>query len=182
MSDNRSFETIKGIFGEKFTGTWVSDRYGAQLKIKAKYRQLCLVHLVRDLEYVIQTERSRAAYEYQRLLYKLMDTWKRWYKEKAEVTAQKKIYIVNQLYRQLTGLCQQAMASKYADAMKPIPEVSRNQQLRRTAPIRDILVYCSPMAWWHAPEKFTELVFDMSDSYLLTIVLVNVLGIYAVHA
>jgi transposase len=66
----RSFQVIQNTIGEAFKGTWVSDRYGAQLKIKAKRRQLCLSHLIRDAEYLIDAERSSWGFQLKALLQK----------------------------------------------------------------------------------------------------------------
>jgi transposase len=66
----RSFQVILRTIGEAFNGTWVSDRYGAQLKIKAKRRQLCLAHLIRDCEYLIDAERSSWGFQLKSLLQK----------------------------------------------------------------------------------------------------------------
>jgi transposase len=54
------FNVIEEIIGCKFNGSWISDRYGAQLKIEAEH-QLCLPHLIRDLEYIEQAEKSKWA-------------------------------------------------------------------------------------------------------------------------
>jgi transposase len=56
----RSFETIRETIGESFDGSWVSDRLGAQLKVKANH-QLCLAHLIRNCNYIIEAEKSRWA-------------------------------------------------------------------------------------------------------------------------
>lgn len=56
-SFSRAFRVIEETIGSNFNGSWVSDRYGAQLKIEAKH-QLCLPHLIRDLKYIEQMEKS----------------------------------------------------------------------------------------------------------------------------
>ncbi|MDD3436861.1 MAG: transposase [Candidatus Gastranaerophilales bacterium] len=38
---NRGFNTVKETIGDEFDGVWISDRFGAQLKIKSQH-QLCL--------------------------------------------------------------------------------------------------------------------------------------------
>lgn len=57
---SRAFKVVKDTIGEVFTGSWVSDRFGSQLKIKAKH-QFCLVHLIRECKYIIQVENSQWA-------------------------------------------------------------------------------------------------------------------------
>jgi transposase len=68
----RSFDTIQGTIGEEFDGSWVSDRFGSQLKIKAEH-QLCLVHLIRDCKYVIEAEKSRWAKRLKKFFNKIME-------------------------------------------------------------------------------------------------------------
>lgn len=54
-SDNRAFRTIEDRFPEGFKeATLVSDRYSAHLKTKAYAHQLCISHLFRDLNYLIE--------------------------------------------------------------------------------------------------------------------------------
>jgi transposase len=63
----RQFSVISDIFGKTFAGTWVSDRYGAQLKIEGKH-QVCLAHVIRNLQYAIDAEQSEWAASLQTLL------------------------------------------------------------------------------------------------------------------
>lgn len=64
---SRGFKVIQRIIGDTFQGKWVSDRYAAQLKIIALH-QLCLAHLIRDLQYPIDCEASVWAKSCQDLL------------------------------------------------------------------------------------------------------------------
>lgn len=43
----------KAFLGEHRPEFWVSDRYGAQLGFAAKENQVCLAHLIRDVQYAI---------------------------------------------------------------------------------------------------------------------------------
>jgi transposase len=54
---SRKFKVIEDIFGRKFEGVWMSDRLGSQLKIEARH-QLCLAHILRNLQYAIDVEKS----------------------------------------------------------------------------------------------------------------------------
>jgi transposase len=63
----RQFTVISDIFGKTFAGTWVSDRFGSQLKIEAKH-QVCLAHVIRNLQYAIDAEQSEWATSLQTLL------------------------------------------------------------------------------------------------------------------
>jgi transposase len=67
----RKFQVIEETIGHKFNGSWVSDRYGAQLKIEAEH-QLCLPHLVRDCKYIEESENSKWAKRLRKLLENLM--------------------------------------------------------------------------------------------------------------
>lgn len=54
-SENRAFKTIENNFPKGFKkATLVSDRYGAHLKTKANAHQICISHLLRDLNYLIE--------------------------------------------------------------------------------------------------------------------------------
>ncbi len=64
---SRGFEVVENIFGKQFEGVWVSDRLGSQLKIQAKH-QLCLAHLIRNLQYAIDAEKPEWAEKVQTLL------------------------------------------------------------------------------------------------------------------
>ena len=59
-ADSRGFKVIEETIGNEFQGSWVSDRLGSQLKIKADH-QLCLPHLIRDCKYIEEIEKSKWA-------------------------------------------------------------------------------------------------------------------------
>lgn len=56
-SKTRSYEVVRDVIGEDFKGTWVSDRYGGQLKIDCSH-QLCSSHLIRDCNYAIDSDNT----------------------------------------------------------------------------------------------------------------------------
>lgn len=61
-SDNRAFKTVEDNFQKGFEkATLVSDRYGAHLKTKANAHQICISHLCRDVDYLIELTKSLAA-------------------------------------------------------------------------------------------------------------------------
>ena len=60
ITSKRSFKVIEETIGKVFNGSYVSDRYGAQLKLEA-YHQLCLAHLIRECKYIIEAEDSEWA-------------------------------------------------------------------------------------------------------------------------
>jgi transposase len=69
-SDNRAFRTIDEHFPDGFeNAVLVSDRYGAQLKTHALSHQLCVSHLLRDLNYLIELTDSAVVKRFRLLLY-----------------------------------------------------------------------------------------------------------------
>ena len=69
-SDNRAFRTIEEHFPDGFEkAVLVSDRYGAQLKTNALTHQLCLSHLLRDLNYLIEFTDSAVVKRFRLLLH-----------------------------------------------------------------------------------------------------------------
>lgn len=60
-SDNRAYKTVEDNFQKGFkVATLVSDRYGVHLKTKAKAHQICISHLCRDVDYLIELTKSLA--------------------------------------------------------------------------------------------------------------------------
>lgn len=56
-SKSRGFETVKQIIGNSLSHiTLGSDRWAAQLKLKTKFKQICVAHLLRDLVYLNEIE------------------------------------------------------------------------------------------------------------------------------
>jgi transposase len=66
ISSHRDYQTVNDNFGEDYQGVLVHDCYSAQNNTKAKAgHQLCHAHLLRDLQFVVDTERSVWAYQMQ---------------------------------------------------------------------------------------------------------------------
>lgn len=58
-SENRGAKTIKDLFPEGFMqSVLVSDRWRAQLSTSAAGHQLCVAHLLRDLNFIIEVEKE----------------------------------------------------------------------------------------------------------------------------
>lgn len=71
ISVSRGAATINALFPNGFPlATFCSDRWKAQLNTRAKKHQLCLAHLLRELEYLIQTEKTDWANQFKALLLK----------------------------------------------------------------------------------------------------------------
>lgn len=72
VSSNRGFETIEKYFGEGFLNTiLVHDCWKAHFKVGAKGRQICLAHILRELQYFIE-KRNKWAYELTKLIWKAL--------------------------------------------------------------------------------------------------------------
>jgi transposase len=68
-SSSRGADVIQQWFPKGFLfATMCSDRWGPQLKTIAKGRQLCLAHLLRDLEFLIQSEKTIWASQFKEIL------------------------------------------------------------------------------------------------------------------
>lgn len=71
ISVSRGAAAINASFPKGFPlATLCSDRWKAQLNTWAKKHQLCLAHLLRELEYLIQTEKTTWADQFKELLLK----------------------------------------------------------------------------------------------------------------
>ena len=67
LAPTRSSAVLEEVLGEAEPEVWVSDCFSAQLKAPAQARQLCLAHQLRDLQYAVDAERCRFAFEMQQL-------------------------------------------------------------------------------------------------------------------
>jgi transposase len=56
IDEHRSSAVVKGVLGEKFAGTLISDFYSAYGPVVAGSKQKCLAHLLRDIEYGVEAE------------------------------------------------------------------------------------------------------------------------------
>lgn len=73
-SPSRGFATVEQVFPEGLPDTIVgSDRLAAQLKITLKAKQLCLPHLFRDLNYLLDVEELEWAQKFKDLLKEALD-------------------------------------------------------------------------------------------------------------
>jgi len=71
VSLNRGMETIQKLFPKGFINAILnSDRWKPQLKTHAKGHQLCTSHLLRDLQYLIELEKTKWADSMKQLLLK----------------------------------------------------------------------------------------------------------------
>jgi|SRR5882757_1288584 hypothetical protein len=70
IDPRRSYEVVQEHFTQNYQGVICHDCWGAQNKTPAGAHQLCHAHLVRNLQYAIDKERSVWSYQVQRLLFK----------------------------------------------------------------------------------------------------------------
>jgi len=88
VSACRGSALVNALFPNGFPfATLCSDRWKAQLKTNAKNHQLCLAHLLRELEYLIQAEKTSWANQFKELLLqaiKLKQTQKAYNKDHPE--------------------------------------------------------------------------------------------------
>ncbi len=61
IEPSRGYDVVKTRFGEDYDGNLVHDCWNAQNNTRAKRHQLCHPHLLRDLQFCIDAERSRWA-------------------------------------------------------------------------------------------------------------------------
>lgn len=68
-SDNRGFQTIQTLLAKGLPNAIIgSDRWAAQLKTQSKGKQICIAHLLRDLVYLIELEKTEWAQRFKTLL------------------------------------------------------------------------------------------------------------------
>ena len=68
-SENRGFQTINSIFADGFlNATLISDRWAAQLKTYAQNHQLCLAHLLRELNFLEELEQNPFSTKFKTLI------------------------------------------------------------------------------------------------------------------
>lgn len=73
-SDNRGYKTIETFFAQGFVNaTLISDRWAAQLKTFTKGKQICLAHLLRELVYLIESEKNEFSTEFKTLIGTVFD-------------------------------------------------------------------------------------------------------------
>lgn len=65
---HRGYTAVERYFGEDYTGTLVHDCWSAQNNTVAGFHQLCHAHLLRDLNFCLETDKSRWAYKAKELL------------------------------------------------------------------------------------------------------------------
>jgi transposase len=119
--DSRKFKVIDTLFPNGFPkATLCSDRLGAQLKTKAKNHQICLAHLLRELKYFIEVEKTPWATQFNELLKDAIALSKDaiTLRKNETIDNDKHLESINEIKERLTNLLQQNIADK--DALKTI--------------------------------------------------------------
>src|SRR4030042_6650172 len=68
IEDSRGYKIVEKYFGTDYTGTLIHDCWSAQNNTMAGAHQLCHPHLLRDLIFCMEIEKSRWAYKAKQLL------------------------------------------------------------------------------------------------------------------
>ena len=74
ITDNRGFKTIEDEFKNGLPNTFLGhDRYAAHFKCQAKGHQICIAHLLRDLNYIEELYKSEWAKSIKTILTEALD-------------------------------------------------------------------------------------------------------------
>ncbi len=68
VDESRGYAVVERYFGEDYTGTLVHDCWSAQNNTVANFHQLCHAHLLRDLNFCLEADKSQWAYTVKTLL------------------------------------------------------------------------------------------------------------------
>ena len=112
ISEHRDYQTVKDSFGESFQGCLIHDCYSAQNNTPAGWHQLCHAHLLRDLQFVIDTEHSAWACRLQGFLIRAQRA--RDHIWTAGFDPDIREQVIDQYYQQLEQFVRQPLASKEA--------------------------------------------------------------------
>jgi len=103
-------------FGENYTGCLIHDCYSAQNNTKACWHQLCHAHLLRDLQFVIDTEHSIWAHRLQGFLARSQRARDHIWKTGFDLDQRERV--IDNYYKQLNQFICQPVTSKEAKRMQ----------------------------------------------------------------
>lgn len=73
-SDNRGFKTIENTFENGLPSAILQhDRWASHFQCSAKHHQICIAHLLRELNYIQELYQSQWAVQFKKLLYQTID-------------------------------------------------------------------------------------------------------------
>lgn len=98
----RGYQVVKDFFGESFQGILLHDCYGAQLATVASEHQLCLAHLIRELLYLIDFEKSMWAFKMIRFFSKVIKAKEKIWSDGFDPTKREKV--IRDCFRELDKL------------------------------------------------------------------------------
>jgi transposase len=112
ISKHRDYRTVKDSFGESFQGCLIHDCYSAQNNTPAGWHQLCHAHLLRDLQFVVETEHSVWAYQLQGLLIRSQRARDHIWSDGSDPNRRERV--IDGYYRQLEQFVHQPLTGKEA--------------------------------------------------------------------
>ena len=99
---SRGYQVVKDYFGEDYEGILVHDCYSAQNKTPAKLHQLCLPHIFRKLNSLIEFQRSKWAFKIKKCFKKALDKKKEIFEDGFD--SDKRLQIQQQIEKDLDQL------------------------------------------------------------------------------
>lgn len=112
ISKHRDYQTAADNFGETYQGCLIHDCYSAQNNTPAGWHQLCHAHLLRDLQFVVETERSTWAYQVQGFLIRSQRARDHVQTEGFDPALREQV--IDDYYRQLERFVSQSVVGKEA--------------------------------------------------------------------
>lgn len=116
ISAHRDYQTAKDHFGEYYTGCLIHDCYSAQNNTVAGWHQLCHAHLLRDLQFVVDTEYSTWAYQLQAFLVRSQRARDHIWADDFDPNLRERI--IDDYYQQLAHFVSQPVVGKEAVRMQ----------------------------------------------------------------
>ena len=110
VDKRRGYSVVKEHFTENYQGVLIHDCWSAQNNTPASAHQLCHAHLVRNLQYAVDKERSVFAYRVQRLLLKSQRAREAIWQE--GVTAQRRQAVIQFYQDELVKLLEMPLIHK----------------------------------------------------------------------
>lgn len=116
ISAHRDYQTVVDNFGESYTGCLIHDCYSAQNNTNAGWHQLCHAHLLRDLQFVVDTEHSIWAHRLQDFLVRSQRARDHIWGKEFDPDMRERV--IDDYYHQLERFICQPVAGKEANRMQ----------------------------------------------------------------
>ena len=121
---SRWYQVVKKHFGETFQWVLWHDCWSAHNNTVASAHQLCLAHLHRDLNYVVEKDKTYRSYLLRNLLLKAQKAKKHWIWGKISDDQRENIKLYYHL--KLLNLCKR-VDSSYEDTMRMIKRIRKHR-------------------------------------------------------